>query len=91
QNYPNPFNPETWIPFQLEKDADVSISIYSMSGELVKTLYLGKQKAGFYSTKPKSAYWDGRDNLGEKVSSGVYFYTLQAGDFRATNKMVIMK
>ena len=91
QNYPNPFNPETWIPYQLAEDADVSINIYSVSGKLVKTLHLGQKRAGFYMKKSKSAYWDGTDSFGEKVASGVYFYTLQAGEFRATQKMVIIK
>lgn len=91
QNYPNPFNPETWIPFKLAQNANVVIRIYSAKGQLVRTITLSNQKAGAYVTKDKAAYWDGRDSLGEKVASGVYFYTLQAGEFRATRKMIIMK
>ena len=91
QNYPNPFNPETWIPFKLAQDAPVTISIYDTKGQLIRTISLGNRNAGIYTTKDKAAYWDGRDSLGEQVSSGVYFYTLQAGEFRATRKMVILK
>ena len=91
QNYPNPFNPETWIPYNLAKDANVVVEIYSVSGQLVRTLDLVHKDAGFYLSKDKAAYWNGRDNLGEKVASGIYFYTLKAGDFRATRRMLIMK
>ena len=91
QNYPNPFNPETWIPFKLAQDIPVTISIYDTKGQLIRTIALGNRTAGIYTTKAKAAYWDGRDSLGDKVSSGVYFYTLQAGGFRVTRKMVIMK
>jgi hypothetical protein len=91
QNFPNPFNPETWIPFELAQDAKVTISIYNVKGQLIRTLDLSNQKAGFYVRKDRAAYWDGRDDKGEKVASGVYFYTLRAGDFTATRKMVIMK
>jgi len=90
-NYPNPFNPETWIPFQLATDSPVIVSIYNANGYLIRTISLGNRHAGIYVTKDKAAYWDGTDNLGEKVSSGVYYYTLQAGEFRATQKMVIVK
>ena len=91
QNYPNPFNPETWIPFQLAQDSLVTISIYNTKGQLIRTLYLGNRNAGVYVTKDKTIYWDGTDNFGEKVASGVYYYTLRAGKFRATRKMVIVK
>ncbi|MBC8427720.1 T9SS type A sorting domain-containing protein [bacterium] len=91
QNYPNPFNPETWIPYNLSKDADVIIKIYNVSGQLIRTLDLDHKDADFYLNKDKAAYWNGRDNLGEKVASGIYFYTLKAGDFRATRRMLIMK
>ncbi len=91
QNTPNPFNPETWIPYQLEEGADVTIRIYNITGKLVKMLNLGHKESGFYLDKDKAAYWDGRDSSGEKVASGVYFYTLQAGKFRVTRKMVIIK
>jgi len=77
QNYPNPFNPDTWIPYGLAQDANVTISIYNAKGQLIRILNLGNQKAGIYVSKDKAAYWDGRDNAREKVASGVYFYTLQ--------------
>jgi hypothetical protein len=91
QNYPNPFNPDTWLPFKLAQNAPVSINIHDTKGQLTRTIALGNKNAGVYITKDKAAYWDGRDNLGDKVSSGVYFYTLQAGEFKATRKMVIVK
>ena len=90
-NYPNPFNPETWIPYRLAKPAHVSISIYTADGKLVRTLELGKQFVGIYESRSHAAYWDGRNALGEPVASGVYFYTLTAGDFAATRKMLIRK
>ena len=91
QNYPNPFNPETWIPFQLAENSLVTISIYNAEGQLIRALRLGNQLAGVYATKGKSAYWDGEDCSGEKVASGVYFYTLQAGNFAVTRRMIITK
>lgn len=90
-NYPNPFNPETWIPYQLAKRADVSISIYSADGKLVRTLTLGQRVAGVYESRNRAAYWNGRNAVGEKVASGLYFYTLTAGDSTATRKMLIRK
>ena len=90
-NYPNPFNPETWIPYQLAKDADVTLHIYAIDGTLVRTLALGHQAAGMYQNRSSAAYWDGRNAIGEKVAAGVYFYTLRAGDFTATRKMLIRK
>ena len=90
-NYPNPFNPETWIPYQLASPASVSISIYSSSGPLVRRLALGNQVAGLYQNRNRAAYWDGKNDVGESVSSGVYFYTLTAGEFSATRKMLILK
>ena len=91
QNYPNPFNPETWIPFQLAEDTEVEIDIYDISARLVKTILLGKQNAGAYINRDKAVFWNGRNEFGEKVASGVYYYTLRAGDFFATRKMVILK
>jgi len=91
QNFPNPFNPETWIPYQLSKDNNVQIRIFNVSGQLVRSISLGYQQAGVYSDKNHAAYWDGRNAASEKVSSGVYFYTIQAGDFNATRKMLIVK
>ena len=90
-NYPNPFNPETWIPYHLAEPAEVTLSIYSMQGALVRELALGYQEAGAYQHRSRAAYWDGKNALGETVASGVYFYTFTAGDFSATGKMVIMK
>lgn len=91
QNYPNPFNPETWIPYDLAKPSYVNIIIYSSTGEVVKMLDLGYKEAGFYGDKSKTAYWDGTDHAGQKVSSGVYFYTIQADGFTATRKMLLSK
>ena len=90
-NYPNPFNPETWIPYQLSENADVKISIHAVGGQLVRTLNLGHQAAGIYESRSRAAYWDGRNVLGEPIASGVYFYTLTAGDFTATRRMLILK
>ena len=90
-NYPNPFNPETWIPYRLAEDAFVKLTIYNSSGQVVRTLDMGYQTAAVYESQSKAAYWDGRNNLGETVASGVYFYTLTAGDFSATRKMLILK
>jgi hypothetical protein len=91
QNFPNPFNPETWIPYQLSRDTSVTVRIYNFNGQPIRTIALGQQAAGTYLTKDRAVYWDGRDNIGEKVASGVYFYTLQAGDFKATKRMVIVE
>ncbi len=91
QNFPNPFNPETWIPYQLETAADVTLQIYDTSGDLVRTLDLGFKGQGFYMTRSRAAYWDGRNNLGEQVASGIYFYSLHTPDFSATRKMLILK
>ena len=90
-NYPNPFNPETWIPYQLAAPADVSIAIYAVDGQLVRTLDLRHQAAGLYGSRSRAAYWDGRNALGEPVASGVYFYTLIAGNFVQTRQMLILK
>jgi predicted GH43/DUF377 family glycosyl hydrolase len=91
QNFPNPFNPETWIPYKLASNASVTIRIHDIKGKLVRTIGLGNRTTGSYVTKDKAAYWDGTDSLGQKVVSGVYFYTFQAGEFKATRKMVILK
>ena len=90
-NYPNPFNPETWIPYQLAAPADVNISVYTADGQLVRTLSFGHQPVGTYRSRNRAAYWDGNNQFGEPVASGVYFYTLTAGDFTATRKMLIRK
>ncbi len=90
-NYPNPFNPETWIPYQLAQPADVTVTIYAADGTLVRTLDLGHQPVGLYQSRNRAAHWDGKNAVGESVASGVYFYTLKAGDFSATRKMLIRK
>ena len=90
-NYPNPFNPETWIPYQLAEPVKVNISIHSVDGKLIRTLEFGHLPAGLYYSKSRAAYWDGQNELGEPVASGVYFYTFTAGDFTATRKMFIQK
>ena len=90
-NYPNPFNPETWIPYQLADPGEVMLTIYAVDGRLVRTLALGHQPAGIYQSKNRAAYWDGKNELGEPVASGAYFYTLTAGEFTATRKMLILK
>ena len=90
-NYPNPFNPETWIPYQLAEEADVTLMIYDMNGQLVRQLAVGHQAAGMYQSRSRAAYWDGRNQLGESVASGLYFYTLTAGEFSATRRMLILK
>ena len=90
-NYPNPFNPETWIPYQLAEHADVTLTIYAVNGTVVRTLALGHQSVGIYQNKSRAAYWDGRNEVGESVASSVYFYTLTAGDFTATRKLLIRK
>ena len=90
-NYPNPFNPETWIPYQLAEASDVTVRICSVDGTLIRTLALGHQPAGIYQSKSRAGYWDGRNAFGERVASGLYFYTLTAGDFSATHKMLVRK
>ena len=90
-NYPNPFNPETWIPYRLAEDAFVTLTIYDGSGHLVRTLDVGHRIAAVYESRSKAVYWDGRNGLGEQVASGIYFYTLTAGDYSATRRMVILK
>ena len=96
-NYPSPFNPETWIPYQLADSAEVMLTIYDMNGQIVRRLAVGHQAAGMYQSRSHAAYWDGRNQLGEFVASGLYFYTLtvrsetRAGEFSATRRMLILK
>ncbi len=90
-NYPNPFNPETWIPYQLATPADVTFRIYTANGGIVRTIPLGNMPAGNYKSRSRAAYWDGKNEVGEPVASGLYFYTLTAGDFTATRKLLIRK
>ena len=91
QNYPNPFNPEKWIPYQLAKDAFVTLSIYDQSGHIVRKLDIGRQNSGVYRDRARAVYWDGRNQNGEPVTSGTYYYQLRAGDYTATRRMVIVK
>ena len=91
QNFPNPFNAETWIPYAIEKEAVVSVQIFDASGKLVRKLDIGKKPAGRYFSKERAIHWDGRNELGERVPSGVYFYYLTAGEFAATRKMVVLE
>ena len=90
-NYPNPFNPETWLPYHLSEPAEVTLTIYGIDGRVVRRLDLGHQDAGYYQSKARAAYWDGRNAVGERVASGIYFYTLTVGDFAATKKLLIRK
>ena len=90
-NYPNPFNPETWIPYQLATPAEVALTIYDMNGVAVRRLTVGHQAVGMYQSRGRAVYWDGRNGHGESVTSGLYFYTLKAGEFTATRKMLIRK
>lgn len=91
QNYPNPFNPETWIPFELAESAEVKITIYSPAGQVIRTLELGTLPAGSYTSRAKAAYWDGTNEMGERVASGLYLYRIEAGSFSAMRRMVILK
>ena len=90
-NYPNPFNPETWIPYQLTHDAHVTLTVYDVKGRMVRLMEMGHQLAGFYTARGDAVYWDGKNTAGEIVGSGVYFYTLRAGEYAATRKMLIRK
>ena len=90
-NYPNPFNPETWIPFQLHKEAHVRITIYDALGREVRGFDLGYLSAGYYKTRERAVYWDGRNDMNERVASGTYYYNLEAGDFVDTHRMVVLK
>jgi hypothetical protein len=91
QNFPNPFNPETWIPYEIASDTSVTIQIYDLHGTLVRRLEPGHRPAGRYTSRTKAAYWDGRNEAAETVSSGIYFYRIHANTFTATRKMVIRK
>lgn len=91
QNFPNPFNPDTWIPYQLSEDSYVTITIYNINGQIVKTMDLGFKDAGFYQSKDLAVHWDGTTNSGDHISSGIYFYNLRAGDFTATKKLIMAK
>jgi hypothetical protein len=91
QNYPNPFNPETWIPYQLSTPANVTINIYSLNGQLVRRLEFGSKLPGRYIDRAQAAYWDGTNESGEQVSSGIYFYQLQTGRNSSVKKMIVVR
>lgn len=91
QNYPNPFNPETWIPFQLKEANQVYLTIYDSRGQVIRTIDLGFRKAGIYRSKETAIYWNGRNQVGELVANGIYFYRLEAGDYQEIRKMTILK
>ena len=90
-NYPNPFNPETWIPYQLANPSEIVITIYDTRGSVIRRLDLGHQREGYYTSRGRAAYWDGRNDVGERVASGIYFYQLQADNVSLLRKMVILK
>ena len=90
-NYPNPFNPETWIPYHLADASNVRITVYDTRGIVVRRLDLGHQREGYYTSRSRAAYWDGRNHVGERVASGIYFYQLEADDVSRLRKMVILK
>ena len=90
-NYPNPFNPDTWIPYQLSEESTVTVKIYDVTGSLVRTIQVGYKPMGYYLTRERAVYWNGRNENGEPVSSGVYFYTLSTDTYTQTRRMVIVK
>ena len=91
QNYPNPFNPETWIPYQLMDETEVTVCIHDSTGKLIRTFFLGNKNAGAYVSQLEAVHWDGKDNAGQNLASGVYFYSIQAEDFSDTRKMTILR
>ena len=90
-NYPNPFNPETWIPFELSQDSEVSVTIYNVAGTPVRSISVGYLQAGSYVRQSRAVYWDGKTDTGERVASGTYFYTLRTEGYTSTQKMIILK
>ena len=86
QNYPNPFNPVTQIRYELKSNAHVSINIHNVLGQRIKSLLNRRQSSGY-----KSVIWDATNDLGQSVSAGMYIFTVQAGDFRQTKKMLLLK
>jgi hypothetical protein len=91
QNFPNPFNPDTWIPYQLNRESDVSITIYDAVGRMVRHLDLGQKPVGTYRTRERAAHWNGRNQAGELVVSGIYFVVLKSGDYRETRSVVLIR
>ena len=93
-NYPNPFNPETWIPYRLaedSEDSEVSLTVYNRNGEQVRAIDVGHQTSGVYTERSTAIHWDGRNDAGEQVGSGLYFYRLEAGDYSWTRRMLVVK
>jgi hypothetical protein len=90
-NFPNSFNPDTWIPYQLHQDAAVTLSIYDINGRLIRRFQLGHQPSGYYLDKSKAVHWDGKNQNGEPVASGIYWYVLQAGNFVERRNMLLTK
>ena len=88
---PNPFNPDTWLPYQLSEASDVMIRIFNPQGQLVRSLAVGHREPGIYLSRERAAYWNGRNEVGEAVSSGIYFYSIEAGGFAATKKLVVAR
>jgi flagellar hook assembly protein FlgD len=86
QNYPNPFNPITIIKYQLPRTSEVELQIFNILGQKVKTLVKGRVQAGYYE-----AIWDGRNDLGQQVSTGIYIYRFKAADFQKTLKLILLK
>ena len=91
QNYPNPFNPETWIPYRLSQPSSVTVVVYDATGQQIRHMDVGIQPVGDYTRKNHAIYWNGQNDFGEKVASGVYFYELITNHYDAIKKMVILK
>ena len=89
-NYPTPFNPETWIPFELSVASTVTVRVYDVGGQVVRRLDVGFRDAGYYTAPSDAVYWDGSNNAGERVASGIYFYELKADPYRARHKMLLL-
>nr|MDO8090997.1 hypothetical protein [Candidatus Sigynarchaeota archaeon] len=91
QNYPNPFNPETWIPFGLSEDGRVVLEIWDLGGRLIRKFDLGELRAGLYLSRERAVRWDGRNELGERVASGVYVYTLRINGETLQRRMIVTR
>ncbi len=91
QNFPNPFNPDTWIPYQLREGGEVTIQIFGIQGGLVREFSLGYKPAGSYVSQDRAVHWNGRNENGEKVASGIYFYSLRGGEFLAVRKLTVLQ
>ena len=80
-----------WIPYQLANASNVQVTIYDIRGVVIRRLDLGHQREGYYTSRSRAAYWDGRNTVGERVGSGIYFYQLEADDVSLLRKMLILK